>query len=84
MILKTKLLLFTSACLFLLIVPLNLLALKQNQSVVIDNKTGDFPLQQVTSFDEYKETYISLNDFAVKTGYGICLNAFCGASGGTP
>lgn len=74
MILKTKLLLFTSACLFLLIVPLNLLALKQNQSVVIDNKTGDFPLQQVTSFDEYKETYISLNDFAVKTGYGIYTN----------
>ncbi|MCB0393570.1 MAG: hypothetical protein KDD25_03385 [Bdellovibrionales bacterium] len=38
---------------------------------------------QSAAFDARRDQF-RINPVWVKTGYGICLNAFCGASGGTP
>lgn len=47
---------------------------KQSTTIVIDNKLTNHPLTQVPAFSEYGETYISLNDFVNKTGFGIYTN----------
>lgn len=46
----------------------------QTQTVVIDNKIGNMPLSQIPSFKKWDYSYISLNDFVQKTGYGIYTN----------
>jgi len=46
----------------------------QNKTVIIENNTGDYSLQQIPSFLKWGTVYFSLNDFATKTGFGIYTN----------
>ena len=71
---KIRLLLIFVVLPTLIFIPISLLAIKQNKTVIIDNKMGDFALQQVNAITQWKQTYISLNEFVVKTGFGIYTN----------
>ena len=47
---------------------------KQDKSVIIEKSSGDNSLQQIPSFVKWGYVYFSLNDFAIKTGFGIYTN----------
>ncbi|KAA3615574.1 MAG: N-acetylmuramoyl-L-alanine amidase [Calditrichaeota bacterium] len=46
----------------------------QVDTVIIDNNKGDNSLQEIPSFKKWGSIYISLNDFVIKTGFGIYTN----------
>lgn len=47
---------------------------QSGKTVIVDNKLGNFPLVQLSSYTEGGQVFISLNDFVNKTGFGIYTN----------
>jgi len=71
---RNSLLLSTLTFIFIVSASFNVFVLNQSQDIIIDNKIGNMPLSKVPSFKKWDQSYISLNDFTEKTGFGIYTN----------